>query len=590
MRNLKSCLLISVVILFANALFGQNSLLQEEFSDPDFTTPENIETHVFNFFHHSCGGNLLSDSLAAWLQDRGYSLHSRIHTQYEYENNYTDYRHWYKRFQRELGIKSGDHYYRYEGPDQNGDPVLGEQIDDDYRDFMLNYYEYNAELMDIIMFKPCYPGSQISNYDTQYDGLGTNNGFGNVTGGTPYSDNGNVNFTYLNSSTSVESDYSTTYWSNGYWSGAGSSLAQLKCAYRGMLNIFVRHPDILFIAMQAPPMVWLSDDAASNCREFARWLREDWLHQYDPHGTDSFEDYPLKNVVPFDFHNTIAWTSDDPLLDNEYFWFVQGGMPDNSMDTEIVANVGRSASTEDHPDSWLNIRTATIFCGGTDNNSTYQTGNPVRTYDCWINAVVNRWEKSLQPVPVELIGLICEQVENDVTVQWSTATESNNFGFEVQRRKNGDSDFTKIGFVRGSGTTVIEHDYLFVDKNVMSGHYDYRLKQIDFDGSFEYSFPVEILVNFPHQFELVQNYPNPFNARTNIIYQLPKRAVVNITIYDVLGRRIKQLLNNEQNEGEHRIVWDGLNEIGTPVNSGVYFFQIYVDGEVTEMKKMILLK
>jgi len=144
-------LFLIVCCLLPVSAKSQHSLLQEEFSDPNFSTPEKIDTHIFNFFHHSCGGNLLDDGLTTGLQALGYALHSQIDTQYEYENNNTDYRHWYKRFQRELGIKVGDHYYRFEGPDQDGNPTTGSQIDDDYRDFMLNYYEYNAELMDIII-------------------------------------------------------------------------------------------------------------------------------------------------------------------------------------------------------------------------------------------------------------------------------------------------------------------------------------------------------------------------------------------------------------------------------------------------------
>jgi hypothetical protein len=171
-----------------------------------------------------------------------------------------------------------------------------------------------------------------------------------------------------------------------------------------MLNIFREHPDILFIALTAPPMIpsHLSDENAANCREFARWMREDWLHQFDPTGTDQFEDYPLYNVVPFDFHNAVSWTGNDATLDGEYFWFVQGGFTDDSMDTADPSLVGKSASSEpsdSHPQTWQNQRLSTIFCGGTDTYSPSHTGNSGRTYNCWINAIVNAWENGGAPTP-----------------------------------------------------------------------------------------------------------------------------------------------------------------------------------------------
>ncbi len=381
------------------------SLLDERYASADFSTPANISTHVFNFFHHSCGANLLNDALQSDMTSLGYTLHSRINETYIYENNLTDYRHWYKRFQRELGVEESGVYYVYTGPDSSGNPTHGAAIGQN--EFMLTWYEFHAEQMDIIMFKPCYPGSAVSSYDTSYDGTSGNNGYGQVIGGTPYSDSSgaNTNFDYLDSTASVSDAYTTTYWPTyGSWSGSSASLAQLKVAYRGMLNIFHEHPDILFIAMQAPPMIpsHLSDTEAANCREFARWMREDWLHQFDPTGTDQFEDYQLPNVVPFDFHDAVAWTGDVSGLDDDYFWFVQGGFPDDSMDTSTPSLIGKSASgdsSDSHPHTWQNQRLSTIFCGGTDTFSPTYTGNTGRSYDCWINAVVNLWENGLTPTP-----------------------------------------------------------------------------------------------------------------------------------------------------------------------------------------------
>ncbi|MBN2056937.1 hypothetical protein JW905_18570, partial [bacterium] len=178
-------------------------------------------------------------------------------------------------------------------------------------------------------------------------------------------------------------------------------------------NIFREHPGLLFIALQAPPRTGLNSEQAAGCREFARWLREDWLHQFDPTGTDQFEDYPLNNVVPADFHNSIAWTGEDPLLDGAYFWFPVGGFPDDSMDTSVPENIGRQAGSNDHPESWLNERMSVLMCGGADTYTPPHTGNTGRTYECWINAVVNCWEDGYTPQPsvpatgpLGLLGLV----------------------------------------------------------------------------------------------------------------------------------------------------------------------------------------
>ena len=590
MRTNRFPLMVSAlffVLFIYSKLLAQHSLLQEEFSSPDFSTPQNINDHVFNFFHHSCGANLLDDGLQSALANLGYHLHSRINTTYQYENNHTDYRHWYKRFQRELGIRIGEHYYRYLGPDGEGNPKTGEQIDDDYRDFMLNYYEFNAEKMDIIMFKPCYPGSDISSYDTQYDSGTTNNGYGDVTGGTPHSDNGSNNYDYLNSGNSVDDDYTNDFWAHGYWGSSSSSLAQLKCAYRGMLNIFVEHPDLLFIAMQGPPMVWLSEEAANNCREFARWLREDWLHQYDPTGTDHFQDYPLKNVVPFDFHNSIAWTGDDSDFDNEYFWFLEGGMPDNAMDNSDPAKIGRSASSEDHPDTWLNQRVATIFCGGTDTFSPPYTGHSSQNYSPWINAVVNRWEDDSSPVPVELISFSAFVQKNNVLLTWQTGQEINNFGFEVQRKSKKYDTFKNIGFLPGMD---FEREYQFEDKNLSQGTYQYRIKQIDLDGSIQFSPSISVNICVPQHFFIEGNFPNPFNSQTRITYHLPQNAKIKMVILDMLGRQVRTLIDGYQITGTHQILWDGCDDHHRSVKSGIYWLVLTTENWKKLVHKLTVLK
>jgi len=585
-------LILIILCMIIQPTFAQNSLLQEEFSNPDFSTPEFVNAHVINFFHHSCGGNLLNNSLANALQNLGFRLHSGIYTQYEYENVYTDYRHWYKRFQRELGIRIDDQFYRFEGPDQFSNPLIGEMINDNYQDFMLNYYELNAEIMDIIMFKPCYPNSAITNYDTQYDNTETNNGYGVVIGGTPHSDNNVNNFTYLNSSSTVDSPYGDSVWRHGQWDGTESSLAQLKTAYRGMLSIFANHPNILFIAMQAPPMVYLSDDQARNCREFARWMREDWLHQYDPAGTDQFQDYPFENVVPFDFHNAVAWTGEEPELDNEYFWFPQKGHPDNTLDHTNPSKIGRNAGDEDHPETWLNERTTTLFCGGIDNASAQHLNKSPGTYMPWINAVVNRWEKSQNPTAVKLTNFSANYDESNdcVKLYWSFGFTNLYERFHVQRRSADQPGWKNLASIKTGDCARCLLLYSHIDTTINSNAYYYRLELVRVDGSRSFSKEIQVNIIAPRSFLLNQNYPNPFNLETTIPYWLSKPSSVKITLYDLLGREIRNIVPGQQSAGYHEIIWDGMDQNGKSVHSGIYLYQLSTKNLGSMVKKLTVLK
>ena len=187
------------------------------------------------------------------------------------------------------------------------------------------------------------------------------------------------------------------------------------------------------------------------------------------------------------------------------------------------------------------------------------------------------------PVPVELTSFSAAAEGNKVILYWTTASETNNSGFSIER-KCINSEYSEIGFVRGFGTTTEPESYSFTDANVLSGKYTYRLKQIDFDGSYEYSPRVEVEVTAPFEFVLEQNFPNPFNPATTIRYSLPKTSKVQIKIFDVLGSEIGTLINEEKPAGTYELTWKAAD-----LPSGVYFYQIKA-GEFTGTKKMILLR
>jgi murein tripeptide amidase MpaA len=188
------------------------------------------------------------------------------------------------------------------------------------------------------------------------------------------------------------------------------------------------------------------------------------------------------------------------------------------------------------------------------------------------------------PTPVELISFSASSNENLILLNWSTATESNNKGFEVLRSEGGNSEWKNIGFVDGNGTTTKTHLYSFNDEGVQPGKYLYRLKQIDFDGSFTYSKTVEIENNKPAQFVLEQNYPNPFNPTTTIKYQIPLNSRVTIKVFDELGNEVSTLMNEDQTAGYHSINFSAQN-----LSSGIYYYEIK-SGNFISVHKMLFLK
>ncbi len=186
-------------------------------------------------------------------------------------------------------------------------------------------------------------------------------------------------------------------------------------------------------------------------------------------------------------------------------------------------------------------------------------------------------------VPVEIVSFTASVNGNSVLINWSTATETNNRGFDVQRSSEG-TDYISLGFVNGYGTTTQQHNYSFTDKNLNQGRYSYRLKQYDFDGSFHYSDVVKVDFNIPLKFVLEQNYPNPFNPNTTIKFSLPESGKVILILFNLLGEEVAVVLNEEKEAGYHQVE---LNASNLP--SGVYFYQIKANYFV-ETKKMILLK
>jgi hypothetical protein len=193
------------------------------------------------------------------------------------------------------------------------------------------------------------------------------------------------------------------------------------------------------------------------------------------------------------------------------------------------------------------------------------------------------------PLPVELSSFTANINGNTVELNWQTATERNNYGFEIQRRKDGNEEWAKIGFVEGAGNSNSPRTYSFTDKVNTNGKYSYRLKQIDLDGSYEYSNVVEINIGVADKFELLPNFPNPFNPTTVIPYELPQAGQVKLVILNPLGQIVKTLINGWQTAGRHQVVWDGRSASGQLLSSGIYFYCLKT-GSFKQTRKMILIR
>ncbi len=179
-----------------------------------------------------------------------------------------------------------------------------------------------------------------------------------------------------------------------------------------------------------------------------------------------------------------------------------------------------------------------------------------------------------RPLPVELVSFEVYAENSRIHLQWTTMAESNNFGFFVERNQP-DGAFKEIGFVPGAGTSNTTQTYHFYDDMQEERVVYYRLRQQDFDGSRTYSRTVKLLLAQPAPFSLSPAWPNPFNHGTAVRFSVPHAVRVELAVYNIKGERVKELINHLYPAGEHRVQWDGRDDMGRRVGSGVYFFRMF---------------
>jgi len=193
-------------------------------------------------------------------------------------------------------------------------------------------------------------------------------------------------------------------------------------------------------------------------------------------------------------------------------------------------------------------------------------------------------------VPVELVNFTATWQENQILLSWITASETNNFGFEIERKIS--DEWEVLGFVEGAGTTTEMHYYSFIDNIAELNFADklfYRLKQLDLDGAFNYSHEIEVMLTQLTEYSLHQNFPNPFNPSTTISFDLPVNSNVILTILSSIGEQVTKLADGGYVAGTHQVIFNASN-----LSSGLYIYRIQAvgeDGNVwVDNKKMVLMK
>lgn len=312
-------------------------------------------------------------------------------------------------------------------------------------------------------------------------------------------------------------------------------------------------------------LIWIltsGGDASDNCLDLAA----------DPSG-NIYAAGGFSSTASFGTNLLISNGNEDLYImkvdpSKNILWVLQGGGPDLDRFGGLVLDAGQNIITTGYFSNWIKLGNDSLSSSGAQEVFISKIGN--------------------NPVPVELISFKGEYSNNKVTLSWTTASELNNSGFEIERKSYNDV-FKKIGFVNGHGTSTEKQIYSFSDDIVSPAVYTYRLKQINFDGTFAYSNIIEVNAKLPGDFILNQNFPNPFNPSTTISFNLPLDSKVKISVFNSLGELITDIVDQEFTAGKHEIRFDALN-----LASGIYLYKIKalkLDGSFwSDSKKMLILK
>jgi hypothetical protein len=241
---------------------------------------------------------------------------------------------------------------------------------------------------------------------------------------------------------------------------------------------------------------------------------------------------------------------------------------------------------------WKAVISGTWDAWGSDdrgvnaNNASVTTNAPNQDVYMYLDKNTGRITSTIIDglLPVELNSFTASVKNDFVILNWTTATEKNSSSFEVEKKQADINTWQKIASVKAADLSNSPRNYSYADKNVTTGKYNYRLKMVDNDGSFKYSSIVNVDISAPAKFELAQNYPNPFNPSTTIRYQLPVNSRITLKVFDMLGKEVTTLVNEEKLAGSYEITLNA-----DKLSSGVYYYQLKTDNFV-QTKKLALIK
>jgi hypothetical protein len=291
-------------------------------------------------------------------------------------------------------------------------------------------------------------------------------------------------------------------------------------------------------------------------------------------------------------HQFFVWSAIDPSTGHLWFVFYDRRNTTGASTDVFVAKSTNGGNTfENFKISESSFTpTTSIFFGDYTNIAAWDG----KIYPIWMrlhNSELSVWIAPIEDstiIPVELNNFIAEITGSKVILSWETATENNNQGFFIERKNitssEINSDWIEIGFKEGKGNSTEMNQYQFADYPLYDGTYHYRLKQLDFDGSVNYSNEIEVNLFTVKSFALYQNYPNPFNPATTISFQLPEASYVTLKIYDAIGNEIETIAQGDFPAGVHEVIFDSKK-----LSSGIYLYRI-ISGMNEATRKMMVVK
>jgi hypothetical protein len=294
-----------------------------------------------------------------------------------------------------------------------------------------------------------------------------------------------------------------------------------------------------------------------------------------PNGTNRY-------IVASELHINIVniapqyWSilSGDGLTGGIYNLDLTGDAIPNVLDLRYVTLIKRINSV--NPWAWLNTNYSATT--GSNLNPVLHIKSGTSFSDFGVGGNTDNL------LPIELASFTSSVIENDVTLNWTTNFEQNNSGFDIERKSTA-LNWVKIGNIAGHGTINTPSDYTFDDRNLSAGKFDYRLKQIDFNGNTKYYVSTnQVVIGTPGNYVLSQNFPNPFNPSTTISYELPKSNFVSLKVYDMMGKEVANLVNQTQDAGFYSVLFNA-----SDFASGIYFYKIQA-ADFSATKKLMLVK